>query len=102
MPAMLKVRAQGKRQKLLQYAERIWGINSGNETSRMDAAIDKTRAFFEKMGLPTSFAGYGVTNIDIEQVTKLLDAHGMVNMGENNDVTLDMMREIMRLCSRGK
>ena len=46
VPAMLKVRAQGKRQKLLQYAERIWGITSGSESSRLDAAIDKTRAVF--------------------------------------------------------
>lgn len=98
VPAMLKVRARGKRQKLLQYAERIWGITSGSESSRLDAAIDKTRAFFEKMGLPTYLAGYGITNVDIDQVIKLLEVHGMVNMGENKDVTLDMMREILRLC----
>jgi len=98
VPAMLKVRAQGKRQKLLQYAERVGRINSGNETSCMDAAIDKTRAFFERMGLPTYLAGYGVMNVDIEQVTNLLEAHGMVNMGEKKDVTLDMIREILRLC----
>ncbi|PKN21022.1 MAG: NADH-dependent alcohol dehydrogenase [Deltaproteobacteria bacterium HGW-Deltaproteobacteria-6] len=99
VPAMLKVRARGKRQKLLQYAERVWGIDSGNELSRMDAAIDKTRLFFESMGLPTSLSGYGVVNVDIEQVMELLAAHGMVNMGENRDVTLDMMREILRRCS---
>jgi len=98
VPSMLKVRAAGKRQKLLQYAERIWGINSGSEASRVDAAIDRTRAFFESMGLPTCLAGYGVTNVDIEQVMDLLETHGMVNMGENRDVTLDMMREILRLC----
>ena len=58
----------------------------------------KPALFFEKMGLPTCFAGYGITNVDIDQVIKLLEVHGMVNMGENKDVTLDMMREILRLC----
>lgn len=99
VPVMLKVRTRGKRQKLLQYAERIWGITSGNESSRLNEAIGRTRTFFEKMGLPTHLSGYGITNIDIEQVMELLRAHGMVNMGENGDVTLDMMRDILRLCS---
>ncbi len=98
VPSMLKVRAAGKRQKLLQYAERIWGINSGSEASCVNAAIDRTRVFFESMGLPTCLAGYGITNVDIEQVMDLLEMHGMVNMGESRDVTLDMMREILRLC----
>jgi len=80
------------------FPEFIPHIRSGNDSSRMDAAIDKTRAFFEGMGLPTSLSGYGVANVDIEQVMELLEAHGMVNMGENKDVTLDMMREILRLC----
>ncbi|MEE9913076.1 MAG: iron-containing alcohol dehydrogenase [Deltaproteobacteria bacterium] len=98
VPAMLKVRAQGKRQKLLQYADRIWGIDSGSELSRIDAAIEKTRAFFESMGLPTYLSGYGLSNVDIEQVARLLAAHGMINMGENKDVTLEMMREILNRC----
>lgn len=99
VPAMLKVRVEGKRQKLLQYAERIWGITSGNEASRLDAAIDQTRVFFESMGLSTSLGGYGITNVDIEKVMELLAAHGMVNMGEKKDVTMDMMREMLRRCS---
>jgi NADP-dependent alcohol dehydrogenase len=98
VPAMLKVRIQGKRQKLLQYAERIWGINSENESSRLDAAIERTKAFFESMGLATQLSGYGVTNVNIEHVLNLLQEHGMVNMGENKDVTLDMMRAILKLC----
>ena len=99
VPAMLKVRVQGKRQKLLQYAERVWGIHSGKESVRMEAAIDKTRVFFESMGLPTSLRGYGMEHVDNEQVLELLAAHGNINMGENRDVTLDMIREILKRCS---
>jgi NADP-dependent alcohol dehydrogenase len=98
VPAMLTVRRESKKQKLLQYAQRIWGIQSGTESSRIDAAIDRTRAFFESMGLPTCLSGYGITTVNIEQVTDLLEAHGMVNMGENKDVTLDMMRKILKFC----
>lgn len=98
VPAMLRVRAGSKRQKLLQYAERVWGINSGNEALRLDAAIRETRAFFERMGLPATLSGCGIVDADIERVMQLLKTHGMVNMGENKDVTLEMMREILALC----
>ncbi len=99
VPAMLKVRLQGKRQKLLQYGERVWGIISGTESSRLEEAIGRTRAFFESMGLPTHLSGYGLTNIDIEQVMELLRAHGLTHMGESGDVTPDMAREILTLCA---
>jgi len=98
VPAMLQIRASGKRQKLLQYAERIWGIKEGSELYRMNAAIDNTRVFFEKMGLPTCLIGYGIKEVSINQVIDQLQAHGMMNMGENKDVTLDMMRAILKLC----
>ncbi|NLX52097.1 MAG: iron-containing alcohol dehydrogenase [Deltaproteobacteria bacterium] len=98
VPAMLAVRLPGKREKLLQYGERIWGLSAGGETKRLAEAIGKTRAFFEAMGLPTRFAGYGLTGVDIERVAELLAAHGMVDMGERQDVTLDMMRDILKRC----
>jgi len=99
VPAMLKVRLQGKRQKLLQYGERVWGITSGTESSRLEEAIGRTRSFFETMGLPTYLSGYGLANVDIEQVMELLRAHGLTHMGENGDVTPDMARAILTLCA---
>lgn len=98
VPAMLQVRAQGKQQKLLQYANRIWGITSGSEEERIEKAIYKTRMFFESMGLPTRLAGCHVTNVNIDRIVGILEEHKMVNLGENNDVTLAMMRKILGLC----
>ncbi|KAF0156669.1 MAG: aldehyde reductase [Syntrophaceae bacterium] len=98
VPAMLKVRAGSKKEKLLQYGDRIWGISSGTEATRIDTTIDRTRAFFESMGLPTRLKGYGIETVDADLVIKLLEAHGLSNMGENNDVTPDVMREILKLC----
>jgi NADP-dependent alcohol dehydrogenase len=53
LPSILTVCRQSKREKLLQYAECVWGINEGNEEQRIDAAIDRTRKFFEQMQLKT-------------------------------------------------
>ena len=44
LPANLQVRRQEKREKLLQYAARVWQIVEGDEEQRIDTAIARTRA----------------------------------------------------------
>jgi len=53
LPAVMKVRREEKREKLLQYAERVWHIREGDDDARIDQAIAATETFFEKMGVPT-------------------------------------------------
>jgi NADP-dependent alcohol dehydrogenase len=98
VPAMLKIRAGEKRQKLLQYASRIWGINSGEEDERIEKAINKTRAFFEAMGLPTRLCDYGIKSDCIGRILTKLREHGMINLGERKDVTPEMMQKILESC----
>ncbi|OGP90267.1 MAG: aldehyde reductase [Deltaproteobacteria bacterium RBG_19FT_COMBO_43_11] len=98
VPAMLKIRAGDKKQKLLQYAERVWGINSGDEDARINEAINKTRKFFESMGLPTRLSDYGIKSDCIPRILGKLKEHGMVNLGERKDVTPEMMQKILENC----
>ncbi|MDR8434547.1 iron-containing alcohol dehydrogenase, partial [Acinetobacter baumannii] len=42
LPANLQVRRQEKREKLLQYAARVWQIVEGDEEQRIDTAIART------------------------------------------------------------
>ncbi|HRV45364.1 MAG TPA: iron-containing alcohol dehydrogenase, partial [Smithellaceae bacterium] len=37
LPVLLKMRAREKKDKLLQYAERVWGITAGEDAARIDA-----------------------------------------------------------------
>lgn len=98
LPAMLDVRRAGKREKLLQYAERVWDVRDGGEQARIDAAIAKTRAFFEAVGLPTRLAAYGLGEEIIEPVIANLSARGDLAMGERKDVTADTVRAVLRAC----
>jgi NADP-dependent alcohol dehydrogenase len=98
VPAMFKILESDKRQKLLQYAERVWGIKKGNEGERIDAAIDKTREFFERMQVPTRLSAYKITDKCIPLVVEQLRAHGLVNLGENQSVTPEVVEKILGLC----
>lgn len=98
LPAMLKVRKGAKKEKLLQYAERVWGIREGDEDARMDQAIDKTRAFFETMQIKTRLCDYGIAASIVPVVVEQLKAHDMIKLGENKDVTPEIVAEILKLC----
>ncbi|WPC66939.1 iron-containing alcohol dehydrogenase [Rhodoferax ferrireducens] len=95
LPAMLNERRVQKRAKLLQYGERVWGIRSGNDEERITAAIDQTRDFFERMGIPTRLDAYGLGAEAIDAVIRQLEAHGMTQLGEHRDVTPAVSRRVL-------
>ena len=97
LPSLLKVKRAQKREKLLQYAERVFGITTGSEAERIDAAIERTRAFFEAMGVKTRLSDYGLDARVIPQVAEKLREHWQVPLGEHRDVTPEVASEILEL-----
>lgn len=95
LPANLQVRRTAKHGKLLQYAQRVWGITQGSEDERIDAAIDRTRVFFESMGIQTRLPDYGIDASEIGILVGQLRAHGMVELGERKDVTPEVGQRIL-------
>ncbi|WP_329740409.1 iron-containing alcohol dehydrogenase [Dyella sp. A6] len=95
LPANLEIRREAKRGKLLQYAERVWHITEGTEDQRIDAAIAKTRSFFESLDIPTRLPGYNVGADAIDDIVKQLERHAMTQLGEHRDVTLEVSRRIL-------
>ena len=71
------------------------GNTNGNEEERIDAAIAKTRTFFESLGLPTTLSAYGLGQQDIDAIVGQLAAHGMTALGEKNDLTPEISRRIL-------
>jgi len=95
LPAVMKVCKEQKREKLLQYASRVWGVNKGDENTRIDQAIQLTEAFFEKMQVPTRLSDVELGSKDIDLLVERLEQHGMTALGEHSDITLDISREIL-------
>ncbi|AOW75754.1 aldehyde reductase [Colwellia sp. PAMC 20917] len=95
LPAVMKVRREQKREKLLQYATRVWQITEGDDNARIDQAIRLTEAFFEKMQVPTRLSHVDLGSADIDSLVERLEQHGMTALGENSDITLAISREIL-------
>lgn len=96
-PALLEVRKDKKRAKILQYAERVWGIRNGSDDERIAQAIAQTRAFFESLGIKTRLSQHGIGADRIPEVLKQLEEHGMVALSETQDQDLDTTRRILEL-----
>lgn len=98
VPAMMEVRREIKRGKLLQYAERVFGLKEGTENERIGKAISLTRQFFEIMGLPTRMSGYGVHDLDVDLIISSLEEHQLFPLGERKDISPEVMRLILERC----
>jgi NADP-dependent alcohol dehydrogenase len=94
-PSVWTVRKGPKREKLLQYAERVWDITEGDEEERIDLAIEKTRDFFELLGVSTRLRSYGVTDEKIDDIVNALGEHGLTALSETGEVTLEVSRKIL-------
>lgn len=94
LPAMLQVRRAEKRDKLLQYAVRVWGADHGDAEVRIDAAIARTRTFFEQLGVPTRLAAYGLGAADIGPLLAQLERHRLTALGERRSVDLAVARKV--------
>ncbi|MBK1679074.1 alcohol dehydrogenase [Rhodocyclus tenuis] len=99
LPAMLQVRREEKRAKLLQYAERVWNLRDGDEDTRIDAAIARTRAFFESLSVPTRLSDYGIGADAVTALVAQLDRHGMKKLGERRSLDLDGSRRVYELAA---
>lgn len=97
LPSLLSVKRQTKRAKLLQYGERVWQVLQGTEQERIDQAIQKTRDFFESVGVPTRLSAYGIGRETATVVARRFKARGKTDMGEGKDIGPDVVEEILLL-----
>jgi NADP-dependent alcohol dehydrogenase len=97
LPSLLKLQRDEKKDKLIQYAERVWGITTNDETEKIDMAIQKTCDFFHSMGIGTRLSDYDINEEAIPAVINQLKEHGMVTLGEKQSITPELAGKILEL-----
>ncbi|HRD65206.1 MAG TPA: iron-containing alcohol dehydrogenase [Candidatus Competibacter sp.] len=98
LPSVMAAKRDNKRAKLLQYAARVWDLTDGTEDGRIDAAIAKTRDFFERMGVKTYLRDYGVSADAIPALLAQLKRHKLTRLGEHQDIDPAVSRVILERC----
>lgn len=95
LPGVMAVMKNDKKEKIKQYANRVWGISQGDDDCIINAAIDKTIEFFQQMGLKTRLKDYGIPVTAIDEIVERMEERGDVNIGENQMVGVDEIRKIL-------
>ncbi len=98
LPNLLWVQREGKRAKLLQFAERVWGLREGSEGVRIEGGIVRTREFFESLGVSTHLEDYNPDRDRSEEIVARLERRGALPLGERKDIDAAKVREILLLC----
>ncbi|HBN89061.1 MAG TPA: NADH-dependent alcohol dehydrogenase, partial [Rheinheimera sp.] len=97
LPALMYAQREQKRQKLLQFGQRVFAINSGNADDVIDKTIKATQDFFEHMGVKTRLSDYNLGAADIDKLIANLERNGMTALGEHGDIDLAKARHILEL-----
>mgnify|MGYP000717073574 FL=1 len=95
MPSLWNIMRETKREKLLQYGERVLNITTGSEENRIDQIIETTRQFFESLGIKTRLSDYGIGADQIDSILAALESHHMTSLGERGEITLEISRKIL-------
>ena len=94
LPGVMKIKRNEKKDKILQYGKRIWGITEGTDDEKIDAAIAKTAGFFESLGLPTTLPDYGVSEESVTRIVARFEKR-RYKLGEKADIGYQEIEQIL-------
>ncbi|WP_282111660.1 iron-containing alcohol dehydrogenase [Maribacter stanieri] len=97
-PSHYKYNFEAKKEKLAQYGERVWNITEGSIDDMAYAAIEKTEAFFQGLGIDTKLSDYTEDyEGTAEEISKRFTARGWKGLGENQDLSPDKVEKIVKM-----
>jgi NADP-dependent alcohol dehydrogenase len=87
-----------KKEKLAQYGERVWNITEGSIDDKARAAIEKTEAFFNELGIDTKLSDYTKDyEGTAEKIAQRFTDRGWLGLGEHQSLSPDKVEEIIKM-----
>jgi len=98
LPSAYTKKFDQKKEKLAQYAERIFNVTEGTIEEKAKEAINRTENFFKSLDIDTRLRDY-TSDYDgfSKKVAKNLTDHGMTALGEHQDITPEVAAEIVEM-----
>jgi NADP-dependent alcohol dehydrogenase len=95
LPSLLRQQKENKKEKLLQYAKRVWGLSGKDDDDVIEQGIQKTEAFFHSLGVPTRLSDH---QVDVKQTEPIVTRFSEQNarMGERQSIDAAAVDAILR------
>jgi NADP-dependent alcohol dehydrogenase len=97
LPSLMYKQKHHKNDKIQQLGREVFKLSGLSDDKLVEATIDATRAFFEKMEVKTRISEYGLDKSAIDKVMVKLEQNQRLQLGEHSDITLDVSKEILEL-----
>lgn len=97
-PSHYRYNFEAKKEKLAQYAERVWNVTEGSIDEKANKGIDKMEAFFQSLGINTKLSDY-TENYQgtAEKVEKTFIERNWLKIGEKGIVKPEDARKIVEM-----
>jgi NADP-dependent alcohol dehydrogenase len=95
LPGVMTHLSVKREQKMLQFAERIWGITSFDHQAAIMESIRLTEDFFRCLGVKTKLSDYGIGAEVIGQVIDQLKSHDVNMLGGAGDLSIEDVPAIL-------
>ncbi len=95
LPGVMNIIRDSKKDKIIQFANRVWGIYGTDDELIINQAIDKTVSFFESLGLKTRLRDYKLPITTIDEIVERMEERGDINIGENKLIGIFEIKKIL-------
>lgn len=96
LPSTMRVmREKGKREKLLQYATRVWGLDITSPEKAIDEAIQKTVDYFSGLGLKGKLSLCDIPKTATQEIVERFRIRETI-MGEQQNMDWQTVQEILQ------
>ena len=98
LPSHYEFNFEAKKEKLAQYGQRVWGINSGSTDEMAKEAIQKTVEFFHSLEIDTKLSDYtSEYEGTAEKISQRFTDRGWLGLGEHKSLTPAHVQEIVKM-----
>jgi NADP-dependent alcohol dehydrogenase len=95
-PHLYQHQFEDKKEKLAQYAERVWGVKESSIEAAAQQGIQKTIAFIHALGVPTRLSEYTKDyQGSAEKIAERLQERGWIALGERKNITPKHVKTIV-------
>jgi len=97
-PSHYRKNFETKKQKLAQFAERVFGVLDGSIEEKATKGIEKMEAFFHSIDIPTHLSDYIESyKGTAEEIESRFTKRNWLGLGEHKSITPEIVREIVEM-----
>lgn len=89
---------ESKKDKLVQYGKRVWGITEGNDTEIAQSAIQHLEKFFQSLGIDTRLSAYTDDYQNIgKETAEIFTKRNWLGLGEHKKITPEDVQKVLEM-----